>query len=46
MASLSYLVNIMPTDDLAMQGAWASAAIILTYLSWNILDSMPDGLII
>ena len=38
------LVNTMVVDDMAMQGARASAAMVLTYLSWNILVSLPKGL--
>ena len=40
---ISYIVNAMVADDLAMQGARAWAAMVLTKLSWNILASAPDG---
>ena len=39
-----YIYNTMAADDLAMQGARASAAILLIWLSWNIPPSIPDGL--
>ena len=32
----SYIVDILVADALAIQGAWASATMVLTYLSWNI----------
>ena len=34
-----FTVNIMAVDDLAMQGAWASATTILTWLNRN--NSVP-----
>ena len=34
-AYLVYIVNIIASDDLAMEGARASAAMILTLLSWD-----------
>ena len=42
--SLSNIVNNMAADDLAMQGARVSAAMILTLSFWNILTPAPDGL--
>ena len=39
-----HTVNNMAAYDLALQGAKASVAMILTYLSWNIPDSLPEGL--
>ena len=41
---LSYIVNTMDTDDLAMQGARASAEMLSYQFSWNILVSAPEGL--
>ena len=52
----SYIVNTKTPDamapcvvrswpDLTMQGARASAAMVLTKLSWNIPVSAPEGLI-
>ena len=41
---LSYRVNIMAADDLVMQGARASAGMVLTSFSWNILVSVTSGL--
>ena len=38
------MVNTMATDDLATQGARASAAMVLTTFCWNILASAPEGL--
>ena len=34
----------MAADDLLMQGARASAAMVLTYLSYNILVTVPEVL--
>ena len=42
---VSYIVNIVTADDLATQGARASVAMVLTYFSWNIPVSTPEGLI-
>ena len=41
----SCISNAMAADVLVMQGAKASAAIILTLWSWNILVSAPKVLI-
>ena len=38
---LSCFVNIMVAGDLATQGGWASATMVLTYISWNI--PVPAG---
>ena len=46
MTHLLFVVNAMAADDLAMEEARASAAIELTYFSWNILVSAPEGLIL
>ena len=37
-------VNIMAVDDLAMQGAMASPAMVLPFFSQNIPTSAPEGL--
>ena len=42
--SLLYVVNIMDVDDLVMQGARASATMILTEFSWNISVPPPEVL--
>ena len=39
-----YIVNIIVADDLATQGAKASAAMVLTYFSRNIPASAPEWL--
>ena len=41
---LSCMVNIMASNVLVMQGARASAAIVLTLFPWNILILAPEGL--
>ena len=38
------MVNIIATGGLAMQESRVSAAMVLTYFSWNIPVSAPDGL--
>ena len=43
MSCFSCVIIIMIADDLAIQGARASVATILTWLSWNIPVSAPDG---
>ena len=45
MARLSYVVNTMATDDMAMPGARASAYMVLTYFSEYIPVSAPERLI-
>ena len=40
---LYYIFIIMVADDLAMQGAMASAAMVLTRVSPNIPVSAPEG---
>ena len=42
--NLSYMANTMVADDLATQGARASAAKVLDKFVWNILVSKPVGL--
>ena len=37
---LFYIVNIMAADDLAMQGAKASATVIFTMLNW--INLVPE----
>ena len=37
------LIPLITGDNLAEEGARASAAMILTYLAQNILVSVPDG---
>ena len=41
-AHLSHIINTMAADDLAMEGARASTAMVLMCLSWNILTSAPQ----
>ena len=42
---LSDVINTMTSDDLTMQGAMATAVIVLTYFSLNIPVSAPEGLL-
>ena len=44
MSHLAYVINIMAADDLAMQGARASTAMIFSSLAQNILFSASEGL--
>ena len=41
--SLYYIVNIIAPDEMAMQGARASARLVLTCFSWYISVSAPQG---
>ena len=41
----SCIVNTMAVDDLIAQRARATAAMVLTYFSWNMPVSVPEGLI-
>ena len=43
MTYLSYVVNTMAADDLATKGARASAAMVLTSFTGNILASAPES---
>ena len=43
MTCLSCIVNTMGADDLVTKGDMASAALIMTYLFWNIVVSAPEG---
>ena len=43
MLYLSSIVNTKVADDQAMQGPGASATMLLTSLSWDILGSAPEG---
>ena len=40
------MFNYMADDVPVTQGARASAAMVLTYLFWNIAASTPDGLVV
>ena len=42
--SLSYIVNTIVADDLALQGARSSATLVMSSFSRDILASVPEGL--
>ena len=44
-AHLYITTNSIAVDDLATQGARASAAMVLIWFSWNILNSVSEGLL-
>ena len=45
MTNLSYMVHTIAANDLAMQEARASAAMVMTWFSWNILVLLTEKLI-